>query len=234
MRRSPLLTGCAIALAVLLPLPARATSMVPPSLDEPSTKSDAVVRVTTLATRTEWRQRVIVTIARMRVTDALLGSLAVPTAFAGPFAAPSLDLPRAVIVTALREHPPCHAAEKADGTLLAGFVAVRSGDARGLEIVRRGNEGVLVARLEDAKFYWDTDRKQTPTEQVDKLANVVWKAARRWMAGVASHFATGNSSTGATCWMPALLTRMSTAPNSATAIFIIVSMASPFDMSAPS
>ncbi len=97
-----------------------------------------------------------------------------PTAFAGRFAAAYLDLPREVIVTALREHQRFHAAEKSDGTLLPGFVAVRNGDERGLEIVRRGNEGVLVARLEDAKFYWDTDRKQAPAEQVDKLAGVVW------------------------------------------------------------
>ncbi len=97
-----------------------------------------------------------------------------PTAFAGAFEPHYLDLPREVIVTALREHQRFHAAEQADGTLLPGFVAVRNGDARGLEIVRRGNEGVLVARLEDAKFYWDTDRRHTPAEQVEKLSGVVW------------------------------------------------------------
>ena len=75
MRRSPLPFGFAIAVALLFPVSARATSMVPQSLDELSTKSDAVVRVTTLATRTEWRNRVIVTIARMRVAEVLLGSL---------------------------------------------------------------------------------------------------------------------------------------------------------------
>ena len=76
MRRSPLPCGFAIVFALLLPVRAGATSMVPQTLDELSTKSDAVVRVTTLATRSEWRNRVIVTIARMRVTDALLGTLA--------------------------------------------------------------------------------------------------------------------------------------------------------------
>ena len=76
MRRSLLLSGFTIALALLLPLSARASSMVPQSLDELATKSDAVVRVTTLATRTQWHNRVIVTIARMRVTDVLLGSFA--------------------------------------------------------------------------------------------------------------------------------------------------------------
>ena len=97
-----------------------------------------------------------------------------PTAFAGVFAAQYLDLPREVIVTALREHQRFHAIEQADGTLLPGFVAVRNGDERGLDTVRRGNEGVLVARLEDAKFYWDTDLKLAPAAQVEKLSGVVW------------------------------------------------------------
>ena len=44
-------------------------------------------------------------------------------------------------------------------------------------------------------------------------ARMAWKAADRLMAMIASHFSIGNSSIGATCWMPALLTRMSTAPN---------------------
>lgn len=97
-----------------------------------------------------------------------------PTGVPGVFAAQYLDLPREVIVTALREHQRFHAIEKSDGTLLSGFIAVRNGDDRGIEIVRKGNEGVLVARLEDAKFYWDTDNKQTPAEMVEKLAGVVW------------------------------------------------------------
>ena len=45
-------------------------------------------------------------------------------------------------------------------------------------------------------------------------SRVVWKAELRLIAMIASHFSTGKSSTGATCWMPALLTRMSTPPNS--------------------
>ena len=75
MRRPPLPSGFLLAVALLFPLTARATSMVPQSLDELSTKSDAVVRVTTLSTRTEWRNKVIVTVAHMRITDALLGTL---------------------------------------------------------------------------------------------------------------------------------------------------------------
>ena len=92
-----------------------------------------------------------------------------PTGIPGEFAAQYLDLPREVIVTALREHQRFHAIEKTDGTLLPGFIAVRNGDDGGLALVRKGNEGVLVARLEDAKFYWDTDCKQAPAEIVEKI-----------------------------------------------------------------
>lgn len=77
MRRPPLPSAFALACVAVLMFPctARASSMVLQSLDELSTKSDAVVRVTTLSTHAEWHQRVIVTIAHMRITDALLGSL---------------------------------------------------------------------------------------------------------------------------------------------------------------
>ena len=52
-------------------------------------------------------------------------------------------------------------------------------------------------------------------------ARTVWNAEVRLMAMMASHCSIGNSSTGATCWMPALLTRMSTAPKSRSALAIM-------------
>lgn len=97
-----------------------------------------------------------------------------PTSLAGAFDARYLDLPREVIVTALREHQRFFAIEKEDGTLLPGFLTVRNGDEQGLDLVRKGNEDVLVARLEDAKFYWETDLKQPPAALVEKLSAVVW------------------------------------------------------------
>lgn len=97
-----------------------------------------------------------------------------PTAFTGRFDEKYLDLPREVIVTALREHQRFFAVEDAAGRLLPAFIAVRNGDDRGLDTVRKGNEDVLIARLEDARFYWETDLKQTPADRVDALAGVVW------------------------------------------------------------
>ena len=97
-----------------------------------------------------------------------------PTGFVGGFDAHYLDLPREVIVMALREHQRFFAVEDSAGRLLPNFVAFRNGDDRNLAGIRRGNEGVLVARLEDAKFYWETDLKHPPASRIEALGSVVW------------------------------------------------------------
>ncbi|HKQ56265.1 MAG TPA: glycine--tRNA ligase subunit beta [Candidatus Eisenbacteria bacterium] len=102
-----------------------------------------------------------------------------PTAFTGSFDHRFHVLPNEVIITALREHQKFFAiAAPADGgprtALRDRFVAVRNGDDRGLDGVRRGNEDVLAARLDDARFYWETDLKHPPAERVEALKDVVW------------------------------------------------------------
>jgi glycyl-tRNA synthetase beta chain len=97
-----------------------------------------------------------------------------PTALAGRFDPAYLELPREVIITALREHQRFFAVEDAAGRLLPAFIAVRNGDERGLDNVRRGCERVLNARLDDARFYWQTDLRKPPAERVAELAGIVW------------------------------------------------------------
>jgi glycyl-tRNA synthetase beta chain len=100
-----------------------------------------------------------------------------PTAFAGSYDQRFHDLPNEVIVSALREHQSFFTvAEPGSGgrVLLDQFVAVRNGGDRGLEVIRKGNEDVLTARLEDAEFYWKTDLKRPPAARVEDLASVVW------------------------------------------------------------
>ncbi len=99
-----------------------------------------------------------------------------PTVFEGAFDARFVELPNEVIVSALREHQRFFAVARRDGAagLLPRFLAIRDGDDRGLDVVRRGNEAVLAARLEDAEFYWRTDLKRTLDQQVESLAGVVW------------------------------------------------------------
>ncbi|MEO6462852.1 MAG: glycine--tRNA ligase subunit beta [Candidatus Eisenbacteria bacterium] len=97
-----------------------------------------------------------------------------PTALLGRFDASYLDLPREVIVMALREHQRYFAVEDAAGNLLPAFVGVRNGDDRNLEGVIAGNTAVLKARLDDARFYWDTDVARSPEARVPDLAGIVW------------------------------------------------------------
>jgi glycyl-tRNA synthetase beta chain len=99
-----------------------------------------------------------------------------PQALLGRFDASFLDLPREVIVTALREHQRYFAVEDASGALLPAFVGVRNGDERNLAGIAEGNAAVLRARLEDARFYWDTDLKKAPGDRVDELDGIVWLA----------------------------------------------------------
>ena len=97
-----------------------------------------------------------------------------PTSVTGAFHERYLDLPREVIVTALREHQRFFAVETAEAALLPCFLTVRNGDGAALATVCKGNEDVLVARLEDARFYWETDLKHPPADVVEKLSGVVW------------------------------------------------------------
>jgi glycyl-tRNA synthetase beta chain len=153
---------------------------------EPGAYLDALRAARVLADPNE-RRRVVVeqvtaaaaerggrVVADDELTDIVNYLVEWPTAIAGGFGERYLDLPREVIVTALREHQRFFAVERSDGTLLPCFITVRNGDGKGLDTVRRGNEDVLVARLEDARFYWDTDLKHPPAELVEKLADVVW------------------------------------------------------------
>lgn len=70
-----------------------------------------------------------------------------------------LRLPREVLVTAMGAHLRFFASEKPDGTLAATFGVVSNTKARDMAVVVRGNERVLAARLYDARFFWEVDRK---------------------------------------------------------------------------
>ena len=160
----------------------------PGSLDvrEPAAYLDALRAAHVVADQNERRRMVVEQVAAAagerggrvvaddELTDIVNYLIEWPTAIPGGFGERYLDLPREVIVTALREHQRFFAVEQSDGALLPCFITVRNGDASGIATVKKGNEDVLVARLDDARFYWDTDLKHKPTELVDKLAGVVW------------------------------------------------------------
>jgi glycyl-tRNA synthetase beta chain len=97
-----------------------------------------------------------------------------PTVFAGRFDERFLELPRHVIVAAMKGHQRYFAVESDDGTLLPRFLCVANALPEAVDGIREGNERVLVSRLDDAVFYWREDTKTPLAEKVERLRNVVW------------------------------------------------------------
>jgi glycyl-tRNA synthetase beta chain len=98
-----------------------------------------------------------------------------PSVILGRFDPEFLDLPEEVLVTVMRDHQKYFAIEDANGKLLPHFLAVlnTAGDSDGL--IRHGNERVLRARFNDARFFWQTDQKQTLRQRVEFLRNVTFQ-----------------------------------------------------------
>lgn len=99
-----------------------------------------------------------------------------PTAFLGQFDKKYLDVPEEVLVTSMREHQRYFEVHEKDGHLAPYFVAVRNGHDEYMDNVIKGNEKVLVARLEDAKFFWAEDKKLKIDDLVKKLEQVTFHA----------------------------------------------------------
>ncbi|HYF96361.1 MAG TPA: glycine--tRNA ligase subunit beta [Symbiobacteriaceae bacterium] len=100
-----------------------------------------------------------------------------PTAFYGAFSEAFLDVPPLVLVTTMKENQryfPVYRDETYTD-LLPYFIALRNGEQDHIEIVRAGNEKVLAARLSDARFFWDEDRKRDLASYNDKLKAVVFQ-----------------------------------------------------------
>jgi glycyl-tRNA synthetase beta chain len=98
-----------------------------------------------------------------------------PSAILGSFDREYLSLPEEVLVTVMRDHQKYFAIEDAQGKLAPHFLAVlnTSGDPDG--IIRHGNERVLRARFNDARFFWNADQKTPLTARVDMLKAVTFQ-----------------------------------------------------------
>ncbi len=97
-----------------------------------------------------------------------------PTVLAGSFDEKFLELPPAVLITTMREHQRYFPVTAADGSLLPHFVTVRNGDNVALDVVARGNQKVLRARLADARFFYEEDLKLSIDEAVSRLDQIVF------------------------------------------------------------
>ena len=100
-----------------------------------------------------------------------------PTVIAGGFEREYLTLPEEVLVTVMRDHQSYFAVDDGVGKLAPHFLAVLNTetDAKGEDVIRHGNERVLRARFNDARFFWEFDQRVTLKEREGLLEKVTFQ-----------------------------------------------------------
>jgi glycyl-tRNA synthetase beta chain len=99
-----------------------------------------------------------------------------PSAVCGSYDRAFLDLPESVLITSMKEHQRYFALRDGTGRLMAHFVAVNNTLARDESVVRKGHERVLRARLSDAAFFFQEDRKRPLLDRLEDLKKVIYQA----------------------------------------------------------
>ncbi|MGC2369096.1 MAG: glycine--tRNA ligase subunit beta [Candidatus Sulfotelmatobacter sp.] len=117
--------------------------------------------------------------ARWREDKSLLDTVVnlteFPSVILGSFDSQFLSLPEEVLVTVMRDHQKYFALEDSNGKLLPHFLAVLNTDGDPEGLIRHGNERVLRARFNDARFFWQTDQKRSLLERLDSLRTVTFQ-----------------------------------------------------------
>lgn len=105
-----------------------------------------------------------------------------PTAVLGNVQEKFLALPDVVITTPMREHLRYTPVYSPEGDLLPYFITIRNGNEDYADVVAEGNEKVLEARLEDARFFFDNDREKPLEDYVSQLGGIVFQEKLGTMA----------------------------------------------------
>ncbi|HEY4765648.1 MAG TPA: glycine--tRNA ligase subunit beta [Candidatus Sulfotelmatobacter sp.] len=107
--------------------------------------------------------------------DTVVNLTEFPSAILGGFDPQFLALPEEVLVTVMRDHQKYFAVQGGDGKLAPYFLAVLNTDSDPKGLIRHGNERVLRARFNDARFFWEADQKKSLLERLDSLKNVTFQ-----------------------------------------------------------
>jgi len=107
--------------------------------------------------------------------DTVVNLTEYPSVILGSFDPEFLSLPQEVLVTVMRDHQKYFAIEDAEGKLSPHFLAVLNTDTDPDGLIRHGNERVLRARFNDARFFWDTDQKINLRKRVEMLKSVTFQ-----------------------------------------------------------
>ena len=107
--------------------------------------------------------------------DTVVNLTEFPSAILGNFDPQFLELPEEVLVTVMRDHQKYFAVEDAAGKLAPHFLAVLNTDGDRDGTIQHGNERVLRARFNDARFFWRTDQKQSLRDRLELLKHVTFQ-----------------------------------------------------------
>ncbi|OWZ83071.1 glycine--tRNA ligase subunit beta [Natranaerobius trueperi] len=100
-----------------------------------------------------------------------------PTALTGSFSKEFLNIPKEALITCMQDHQKYFGLldKKQNTTLLSYFITIRNGDDTAIEKVKAGNERVLRARLSDANFFYQEDRRTTLETKLEDLKSIIYR-----------------------------------------------------------
>ncbi|WP_319404711.1 glycine--tRNA ligase subunit beta [uncultured Desulfosarcina sp.] len=108
--------------------------------------------------------------------DIVTNLVEIPIATAGRFDDIFLEVPKEILITAMREHQKYFAVIDMENRLLPGFIAVNNTRTRDMDLVATGHQRVLRARLSDARYFYTADVKVPMERWVEKLKGVLFQA----------------------------------------------------------
>jgi glycyl-tRNA synthetase beta chain len=148
----------------------RAASVLPSYSEREHTIRKALDKAVRAIPGARWRED-------KELLDTVVNLTEAPSVILGNFETEFLALPEEVLVTVMRDHQKYFAVEDSTGKLAPHFLAVLNTvtDAEGEAIVRHGNERVLRARFNDARFFWNIDQKLTLKDRVAMLKSVTFQ-----------------------------------------------------------
>lgn len=113
------------------------------------------------------------------IEDDLLEEIAAlnewPVPITGSFDPRFLELPAEVLITTMQTNQKYFPVKNANGGLLPYFITFSNIESTRPEVIKQGNERVIVPRLTDAEFFWKQDRKQALAQRVESLSNIVFQ-----------------------------------------------------------
>ena len=129
--------------------------------------------------RREVEQAAVAAGGRVLVDEGLLDEVTYlveyPSVVRGTFATAFLEVPKEVLITSMRSHQRYFSIIDSDGKLMPGFITVNNTLTENPDVVVKGNERVLRARLSDARFFFEEDKKVPLTRRVEALKSVVYQ-----------------------------------------------------------